>query len=186
VSLAVALVGMPAFRNKLGLIKERMKPGPGAKTWDRIVVALYRFLILIVFVTGVLDAGRYRWSPSIPIVVYALSYLAILAFTAFAIWAMLSNEFFSSLVRIQTDRGHTVVTSGPYRYVRHPGYLGLIVVSVCTGPVLGSVWALIPSGLAASILILRTVLEDATLEKDLPGYAEYTETVRFRLVPFIW
>jgi protein-S-isoprenylcysteine O-methyltransferase Ste14 len=101
-------------------------------------------------------------------------------------WSMVSNKFFSTLVRLQIDRQHTVVTEGPYRYVRHPGYLGYMVFTLATPIALGAFSGLIFSGIIGLLLIARTVLEDATLKKELPGYAEYTENVKYKLIPFIW
>jgi len=111
--------------------------------------------------------------------------LGILGFVL-VFWGMAANTYFSSYVRIQEDRGHTTITSGPYRYVRHPGYLGMIISALVIPLVLGSWWALIPSGLAASVMILRTALEDKTLQEELEGYKEFTQKTRYRLVPWLW
>jgi protein-S-isoprenylcysteine O-methyltransferase Ste14 len=99
---------------------------------------------------------------------------------------MASNKFFSTLVRLQTDRQHTVATDGPYKFVRHPGYLGYIIFTLATPIALGTYWALIFSGIIGILLIVRTALEDATLKKELPGYAEYTENVKYKLIPLLW
>jgi protein-S-isoprenylcysteine O-methyltransferase Ste14 len=99
---------------------------------------------------------------------------------------MASNRFFSSVVRIQADRGHTVATGGPYRFVRHPGYAGFIAGSFGAALLLGSRWALLPALLSAVLLVVRTVLEDRTLRAELPGYAEYAARVRHRLLPHVW
>jgi protein-S-isoprenylcysteine O-methyltransferase Ste14 len=99
---------------------------------------------------------------------------------------MVSNKFFSTLVRLQTDRKQTVMTEGPYKYVRHPGYLGYIIFTLATPIALGAFWGLIFSGIIGILLIVRTALEDATLKKELPGYAEYTENVKYKLIPLLW
>jgi protein-S-isoprenylcysteine O-methyltransferase Ste14 len=96
------------------------------------------------------------------------------------------NRFFSGTVRIQTERGHHVVTDGPYRFVRHPGYAGALLGFVLIPLLLDSVWAFIPAVLLIAITFVRTALEDATLQKELPGYAEYAQTTRYRLIPGIW
>jgi protein-S-isoprenylcysteine O-methyltransferase Ste14 len=101
-------------------------------------------------------------------------------------WATLVNRFFSAVVRIQRDRGHTVVSSGPYRLIRHPGYAGAVVTSLATPLLLGSLWALIPAVLAVCTLIIRTALEDRTLQEELEGYHDYTARVRYRLLPGVW
>ena len=101
-------------------------------------------------------------------------------------WAMWTNDFFSSRVRIQTDRGQYVVTNGPYRFVRHPGYVGAIIFLPASALLLGSIYALIPVAIDIFLLIIRTYLEDLTLQKELPGYTDYVKKVRFRLIPCIW
>jgi protein-S-isoprenylcysteine O-methyltransferase Ste14 len=99
---------------------------------------------------------------------------------------MASNRFFSSVVRIQTDRGHTVATGGPYRFVRHPGYVGMMVSALGTTILLGSLWAFIPATLLIGLIIFRTALEDRTLQNELEGYKEYAARVRYRLLPGVW
>ena len=101
-------------------------------------------------------------------------------------WAMIVNNFFSLVVRIQKDRGHTVVSSGPYAYVRHPGYIGGILFQLATPVMLGTLWALVPAGLAACLIVIRTVLEDKTLQAELDGYKDYAARVRYRLLPGVW
>jgi protein-S-isoprenylcysteine O-methyltransferase Ste14 len=104
----------------------------------------------------------------------------------FIMWAMFTNNFFSSKVRIQSDRGQYVVQQGPYKFVRHPGYLGVLFWMPSTALTMGSLWGLIPAALAVLTIIIRTYLEDKTLQKELPGYIEYTQKVRYRLIPGIW
>jgi protein-S-isoprenylcysteine O-methyltransferase Ste14 len=96
------------------------------------------------------------------------------------------NRFFSSVVRIQKDRGHQVVKTGPYRFVRHPGYTGMVAFTLATPLILGSRWAFVPAAITVGVMLLRTFLEDRTLHKELKGYAEYARTVRHKLVPAIW
>jgi protein-S-isoprenylcysteine O-methyltransferase Ste14 len=105
---------------------------------------------------------------------------------ALLVWSMVANAYFSLIVRIQADRSHQVVSSGPYRFVRHPGYLGSILFFLSTSLLLGSWWALIPGAAAALLIVIRTALEDRTLHAELPGYADYVERVRYRLLPGIW
>ena len=132
-----------------------------------------------------LDA-RFHWTKDIPALVYALGVVVYLAGHAIMQWARYTNRFFSSMVRIQTDRGQTVCKEGPYRYVRHPGYVGGILFEVTTGIVLGSWWACVPQVIAALLLIWRTSKEDRTLQSELPGYDEYARETRFRLLPGVW
>jgi protein-S-isoprenylcysteine O-methyltransferase Ste14 len=105
---------------------------------------------------------------------------------AFASWAMIENAFFSTAVRIQTDRGQTVCQTGPYRFVRHPGYVGFILQSLATPILLGSIWALLPGMAAGIALVVRTGFEDRALQVELPGYREYAQQIRFRLLPGFW
>ncbi len=168
------------------LIKERMKPGPGTKWWDKIFFAFYIPLCVCVYVLASMDAGRYGWSPPFPIFVYVIGY-GIQLFSHFLlVWSMRVNYFFSSTVRIQTDRGHRVVQDGPYQYVRHPGYVAGILLFISTSIVLGSLWGLVPAGLITVLLVIRTYLEDKTLQRELPGYFEYTQKVPYRLLVGIW
>ncbi len=168
------------------LIRERSSPGPGVEGWDRVMVATFRLLLSAVMVVGYLDAGRFGWSPELPWWSYATAYAAMILATIPALWAMKVNPFFSSHVRIQWDRGHRVCRDGPYRWVRHPGYSGIVLYGPLLPLVLGSLWAMIPGVLCIPLLVWRTAREDATLQRELPGYAEYARQVRYRLLPGIW
>jgi protein-S-isoprenylcysteine O-methyltransferase Ste14 len=174
------------FVKKPDLVQERLKPGPGVKWWDKIFFVLYIPLSFSVSLLAALDAGRFHWSPQLPIVLYPVTFVLILFGYCIIYWAMWTNNFFSSRVRIQTDRGHYVVTEGPYHYVRHPGYVGMIIFIPASALLLGSLYALIPAGVTIFLLVIRTSLEDITLQKELPGYSDYTKQVRFRLIPCIW
>jgi protein-S-isoprenylcysteine O-methyltransferase Ste14 len=129
---------------------------------------------------------RYGWSSGIEPVAQIGAMLLVIAGHALVVWATGVNAYFSQVVRIQTERGHTVISSGPYRYVRHPGYVGGILVTLAAPLLLGSAWALIPGVLGALLLVVRTALEDRTLLQELAGYGEYAESVRYRLVPGLW
>lgn len=110
----------------------------------------------------------------------------LLLASLFASWAMVENEHFEQFVRIQEERGHRAVTTGPYRFVRHPGYLGAILGALATPLMLGSAWTFVPAGLVALLFVVRTYLEDQALRRELQGYEEYTKQTRFRLVPWVW
>lgn len=129
---------------------------------------------------------RYQWSPEFPLWLIVIGFILLALGYAFATWALAENRFFSSVVRIQTDRGHVVCDSGPYRFVRHPGYSGNIVALFGIVLALGSVWTLIPAAVAFIIAVIRTALEDQTLQKELPGYRDYARRVRYRLLPGIY
>ncbi|MFB3897759.1 MAG: isoprenylcysteine carboxylmethyltransferase family protein [bacterium] len=168
------------------LVKERMKPGPGTKWWDKIFYIMYIPFSMITIFLSVLDAGRFDWALKVPISIYIISCILYILSIGFVSWAMWTNRFFSSMVRIQTDRGHQVIQTGPYQYLRHPGYAGAIVWWLTTPLVLGSILGCIPTSIIILGFIIRTVLEDRTLQKELPGYQEYTQKVKYRLFPKIW
>jgi len=169
------------------LIAERARQfTPETKKWDRILATLWGLMsgVVSLMVAG-LDV-RFGWPPQIPLTVQLIAMLLHMFGSAFAGWALVSNAFFAGTVRIQTERGHTVVSTGPYRFVRHPGYAGWIVSNLAVVIFLGSIWALLPAVIAVVALVARTALEDRTLREELPGYEEYAQRVRYRLVPGIW
>jgi protein-S-isoprenylcysteine O-methyltransferase Ste14 len=133
-----------------------------------------------------LDVGRLHWSDTVPLWSQIAALLGFALSFALSIWAMMTNNFYSRVVRIQRDRGQYVVTQGPYRFVRHPSYIGSIFSWVCAALVLGSWLALMPAVLIAAMLVVRTALEDRTLQAELDGYREYAQRVRYRLLPGIW
>jgi protein-S-isoprenylcysteine O-methyltransferase Ste14 len=158
----------------------------GAKKWDMTMVSLMGLMIFITYIIACLDV-RFSWSPEVPLgLQLAALVVCILGYDVLVIWAMVMNSFFTAIFRIQTERQHMTVTSGPYRLVRHPGYLGTILCYLFTPILLGSLWALIPAAAACIVLIVRTAKEDKTLQEELAGYKEYTEKTRYRLVPGIW
>lgn len=167
------------------LIAERGQPGDNVKRWDKLLATLTGLPTLGVPIVAGLDE-RFAWSPPLAPVIHLTGLAFFAAGQGLFSWAMASNKYFSTAVRIQTDRGHTVATSGPYRYVRHPGYAGFAVSFFGTSLALGSLWALIPAGLIACLLAVRTALEDRTLQDELPGYRDYAQRVRYRLLPGIW
>lgn len=158
----------------------------GAKSWDKVLAPLIAIGgSLVVMVVAGLDF-RFGWPPPVPLWIEALGLVGLAVGFAFGSWAMYVNRYFSGIVRIQTDRGHQVVSAGPYRYVRHPGYVGGIVASLFIPLALGSIIALIPAAFFVALTVLRTALEDKTLRAELPGYEEYAQRVRYRLVPGVW
>ena len=168
------------------LVEERLNPGAGMKGWDRLYFALSTPLYLIAVIVAGLDVGRFGWTGPLPMWCYALGVLLYMIGQGIFLWARYVNHFFSSVVRIQLDRGQTVCTDGPYRYVRHPGYIGGILFGLATPLILGSLWALIPQTLAALLLLWRTNREDHTLQRELPGYEQFMQQTRYRLLPGVW
>ena len=167
------------------LYAARINPHRGTKRWDKALIGFAIPAMLAIFPVAGLDEGRFHWFP-VPWWVCGVGYALFLAGMGIVTWAEAVNKFFEVTVRIQTDRGHKVIDSGPYAVVRHPGYVGGILFCVGAALCLGSVWALIPAGLASALLILRTRWEDQTLQAELPGYKEYVRRVRSRLIPGVW
>lgn len=157
----------------------------GTKAWDRILIGFLFSTMLAIILVAALDAGRWEWSRP-PRLIIGLGYVLMLGSIATLTWAQAVNRFFEPGVRIQTERGHRVIDTGPYAIVRHPGYVAACVLFVSTALSLGSYWALAPAGVAMLLIILRTGWEDDTLHRELPGYADYARRVRFRLIPSVW
>ncbi len=193
-ALVIFLAGMIARvwaeRRHPGLLAERAAgfegPPAGVKTWDRVLAPLMALSLSfpLVIVAG-LD-HHFGWSPAFPVWLNILGLLLMAGGYAFGVWATIENRFFSSVVRIQTERGHVVCDSGPYRIVRHPGYAGNSLALPGIALALGSLWTFIPAAVALVIAVVRTALEDRTLQEELPGYREYARRVRYRLLPWIY
>ncbi|MBN2129558.1 MAG: isoprenylcysteine carboxylmethyltransferase family protein [Sedimentisphaerales bacterium] len=191
--LVVSLVGMfgqsvlvaavnPGLVNHRGSWKKKKDTIP----WDKLLLTLYGLLAFYVVPVVIgLDAGRYQWS-SLGAWAAVVGTLLFAAGTVVLTWAMLVNTHFEATVRIQHDRGHRVVTAGPYRVVRHPGYVGASLWALAGPLIVGSAFGLIPAAGAVAVLIVRTALEDKTLQAQLPGYTQYAKKTKFRLLPPIW
>lgn len=164
---------------------ERGQPGEGVKPWDRTLAGLGALATLGVLILSGLDE-RFGWSPPLGTAVHLFGLVLLVLGQLLFTWSMVSNPFFSTLVRIQMDRGQTVASGGPYRYVRHPGYVGYITFTLATPLIFGSLWALVPAVITCVLLVIRTALEDRTLRDELEGYKEYSQRVRYRLLPGIW
>src|SRR4029450_9712018 len=163
----------------------RSRVHPETKRWDKVVIGLlFLAMFAIPLVAGV-DDGRFHWS-SMSSLLVGLGYLLLITGWIGLAWAETVNPFFEPGVRIQTERGHHVIDTGPYAIVRHPGYVAALCMFAGFALSLGSWWALIPAGVGSLVLVLRTVWEDRTLHVELPGYATYATRVRFRLIPGVW
>jgi protein-S-isoprenylcysteine O-methyltransferase Ste14 len=186
VSLLVILgTGAYVLPRNPEVIAERGRRHQGTRRFDTVVISAYTILYLALFVVAGLDAGRFRWAPLDRGWVLLGAVLMVLATVPVA-GAMAVNRNLERTVRIQTERGHDVATAGPYRFVRHPMYLAMLVQLPATALLLGSLWAVVPAVCAAVTLVVRTALEDRTLRRDLPGYAHYARRTRYRLVPGVW
>jgi protein-S-isoprenylcysteine O-methyltransferase Ste14 len=182
--VTLAFYGMRAYRQDPGQLRERGRAGPNVKPWDRWIMNLYTLLFVGVFVLCGLDA-RFGWS-AVPGAVEAAAWLGMAAAALWILWAVTTNTFASRHARIQGDRGQTVVESGPYHFVRHPMYIGIIVFFLCLPLALGTAWGLAAGALIAALFVLRAALEDRMLRAELPGYAAYAARTRYRLVPWVW
>lgn len=167
------------------IYRARSRFQPGTKRWDMILLWLMLPAMVAEVPLATFDAGRMAWS-AVPLSVVILGYVLLGAGIAVTAWAQAVNRFFEPGVRVQRERGQNVVSSGPYAIVRHPGYVGALMMFAGIALALASWWALIPAAWAGAILILRTSWEDALLQAELDGYADYARRVRFRLVPGIW
>ena len=188
-AFAIVLVVMVVYQELSNpeLLAERseLKPREGVKTWDVVLSAVVRLSQLTSYVVAGLDV-RFGWKPELALAVQIAALVVGLLGVALIVWAMAANRYAAVYARIQKERGHTVTTTGPYRFVRHPFYVGTITFALAIPLVLGSPWALIPGGLAALLFIVKTAAEDRMLREGLEGYREYAERVRYRLVPGIW
>jgi protein-S-isoprenylcysteine O-methyltransferase Ste14 len=172
----------PELLNRRGEWKKKKD----AKAWDRKLLLIFGVcgVYILPFVMG-LDVGRYHWSnlglwaTILGVAIFSFGWILLT-------WAMLVNPHFEATVRIQMDRHHRVVTTGPYAVVRHPGYVGASLWALGSPLIVGSAFGLVPAGITVGLLVLRTYLEDKTLQAELPGYAEYAKQVHYRIVPGIW
>jgi protein-S-isoprenylcysteine O-methyltransferase Ste14 len=177
--VATGLVSAPE------LLAERAERRKGTKTWDMVILGLAGLGAIARPIVAGLDL-RFGWTPHVPLTLQIAALVVAALGYALGVWSMARNEFFSKVVRIQSDRGHTVATGGPYQYLRHPGYFGAILFELATPIMLGSWWALVPGGFSALFFTVRTALEDKTLHQELPGYPEYAQQTRYRLLPGVW
>jgi protein-S-isoprenylcysteine O-methyltransferase Ste14 len=183
--LVILTVGVWAIRKNPEVVNERGKIAHNAKSWDKILMTIYTVMLFALFAVAGLDAGRFGWSV-MPIALQVMGVIGLVLAMAVTYWAMASNPFLSTIVRIQDDRGHYVVTSGPYRYVRHPMYAAIFLMWPGIALELGSWWALIPAAVIVIVFVIRTALEDRMLQAELPGYVEYAQHTRYRLLPGVW
>jgi protein-S-isoprenylcysteine O-methyltransferase Ste14 len=184
--LTQVLAAIILSRRQPAMLAERTQMGAGTKRWDKALAPAIAIAgTFAVIITAGLDA-RFGWSAPIGAGLWGVALAVAIGSQLFVLSAMASNTFFATTVRIQTERAHSVVTTGPYRGVRHPGYLGSMLYTLAIPLVLGSVWTLVPALLTDALLVVRTGLEDHTLQTELPGYREYAVRVRYRLFPGVW
>jgi protein-S-isoprenylcysteine O-methyltransferase Ste14 len=188
-TFAAVLTAMTVYQELSNpeLVEERaeFKPREGVQTWDVILSAVVRVSLLASHVVAGLDV-HFGWRPEIPLAIQIAAFALGLLGAGLIVWAMAANRYAAVYSRIQQERGHVVATTGPYRFVRHPFYVGTITFALMIPLALGSPWAIISGGIAALLFIVKTAAEDRMLRAGLPGYAEYAQRVRYRLLPGVW
>ena len=167
------------------IYRARSRFQPGTKGWDKALLAVILPAMVAILPVAALDAGRLHWS-AVPPRLIVMGYGAVLAGIAVTAWAQAVNPFFEPGVRIQSERHQRVIDTGPYRFVRHPGYVSALLLFIGMALAFGSFWALIPAVIASAVLVLRTAWEDQLLHAGLPGYTDYAARVRWRLIPGLW
>ncbi|WP_411287462.1 methyltransferase family protein [Phenylobacterium sp.] len=184
-TFAFTVAALVLARVNPGIFQARSRFQPGTKGWDKTLLAILLPAIVAILPVAALDAGRFHWSAP-PVWLMVVAYAPLLAGIALTAWAQAVNPFFEPGVRIQSERDHHVIDTGPYRYVRHPGYASALLMFIGMPLALGSLWALAPAAVAAALLALRTLWEDRLLRAELPDYPDFSRRVRFRLIPGVW
>jgi protein-S-isoprenylcysteine O-methyltransferase Ste14 len=186
IGLFMVIMSFTVFKLDSELLKERAKPGEGAKSWDKLILGLSFLVTLSIYIIAGLDSGRFHWSPRFHWSIFLAGIIFTITGQLLFLIAQKQNKFFSSTVRIQTERGHTVCETGLYKVVRHPAYLGSFIQTLGFPLLFGSLWSIIPVCASIILLLTRTSLEDKTLKNELNGYIEYTGKIRYKLIPYIW
>lgn len=186
IGIIMSTLSYTVFRIDSELLDERSKPGVDSKKWDKIILGLSLLATISMYITAGLDSGRYHWSPDFHWSISTIGVILTIIGQLLFLIAQKQNKFFSSTVRIQTERGHTVCETGLYKFVRHPAYLGSMIQSLGFPLLFGSLWSIIPISLMIILLITRTNLEDKTLINELKGYPEYINKTRYRIIPYLW
>lgn len=186
IGLIMFLLNYTVLRIDSELLNERSKPGEGTKKWDKTILGLSFLITISMYITAGLDSGRYHWSPDFHWSICLLGIILTISGQLLFLIAQKQNKFFSSTVRIQTNREHIVCETGLYKIVRHPAYLGSIIQLLGFPLLFGSLWSIIPICLLIILFITRTNLEDKTLKNELKGYLEYSTKTRYKIIPYVW
>jgi protein-S-isoprenylcysteine O-methyltransferase Ste14 len=174
------------WKHDIELLKDRLKfTKKSAKGWDKVMTFVSMPFYIPYLVIPGFDAVRYQWS-HVPVWAKVACFILLVASFLWISWIMKENTYLSRFVEIQEDRGHKVITTGPYKFVRHPMYIGASILMIALPIALGSFYALIPGAFCVIFVLVRTYLEDKTLHKELEGYVEYAQKTKFRLIPGIW
>jgi protein-S-isoprenylcysteine O-methyltransferase Ste14 len=186
IGLIMATLNYTLLKPDSELLTERAKPGEGSKKWDKALLGLSFLITIAMYIIAGLDSGRFYWSPDFH---WSLSLIGIILTASgqlLFLFAQKQNKFFSSTVRIQTDREHTVCDTGLYKIVRHPAYLGSIIQLLGFPLLFGSLWSILPVIFLIVVHLIRTYLEDKTLKEELKGYLEYSLNTRYKIIPYVW
>ena len=186
ICLIMSILSYTVLRIDPELLNERSKPGEGTKDWDKKILGLSFLMTLSMYIIAGLDSGRYHWSPGFHWSLTVIGIILTISGQLLFLIAQKQNKFFSSTVRIQTNRGHVVCDTGLYKIVRHPAYLGSIIQSLGFPLLFGSLWSIIPICLLVILFLTRTNLEDKTLKEELKGYPEYSDKTRYKIIPYVW
>lgn len=186
IGLVMMILNYTVLKIDSELLEERSKPGEGTKKWDKSILGLSFLITISMYITAGLDSGRYHWSPDFHWSLCLLGSILTAGGQLLFLIAQKQNKFFSSTVRIQTNREHTVCETGLYKIVRHPAYMGSIIQAAGFPLLFGSLWSIIPISLLIILFITRTKLEDKTLMDELQGYPEYSQKTRYKLIPCVW
>lgn len=186
IGVVMLLLNYTALRIDPELLKERSKPGENTRYWDKAILMLSFLITISTYIIAGLDSGRYHWSPDFHWSIYLSGIILIVSGQLLFLIAQKQNRFFSSTVRIQTDRDQIVCETGLYKVVRHPAYLGMIIQLLGFPLLFGSLWSIIPISVSILLIIIRTNLEDMTLKDELKGYIEYSEKTRYKILPYVW
>lgn len=186
IGMIMLILNYTIFKIDADLAKERATPGEGTLEWDKKILLLSLLVSLSMNTLAGLDSGRYHWSPKFHILFTLIGIVFTITGQVLFLTAQKQNKFFSSTVRIQTNRDHIVYDKGLYSFVRHPAYLGTIIQAIGFPLIFGSLWSMIPAFLSIVIFITRTYLEDKTLKEKLTNYKEYCLKTKYKLIPFVW
>jgi len=185
-NVMATLMNFFTIRKNSELINERSNLGEGIKSWDKLILGLSALFYLIIVVISGLDSGRFLWTTNFSWIVSVSGVVVMVIGQILFLTARSQNNFFSSVVRIQKERGHVVCDTGLYSVVRHPGYLGMILSLIGVPLITTSFWSIFPTLIAIILLLIRTSLEDKTLINELDGYVEYSRKTRYKLIPLVW
>jgi len=186
VNIVATIMNFLSIQKNRDLANERSKLGEGVKSWDKLLLGLSAVIYLIMIIIAGLDSGRFLWTTNFSWMISISGVAIMMIGQIIFLTARSQNNFFSSVVRIQKERGHVVCDTGLYKTVRHPGYLGMILSLIGIPLITTSIWSIIPTLIAIILLLIRTSLEDKTLKVELDQYIEYSKKTRYKLIPLIW